>query len=323
MPTQFKVDDTNIHLMEKTVPARLDNIGALARANVKAEIEPENYTGNEPAGMPLNWKCSMSFTKHKPMPDNKVLESALFLLGQQEDDRDRCRLFNVDTLTPMLLGDRYSQAKDTPKFQRDKIIVTQDVYDSFVDAAFAQINDGIRKKPGFEKHVISKTDKSFDSMPFKHAFGAPIEIGSENIIHTYKGSYNPFDELLKVKYKVRNGMTFVVKSRADFYRKVPKNEWTAVETLREMITEREFRKYLSNGFLLVKGLSGRVYQIFRNNKHTKVWDKGELIEEVCVRIRDKDIPPTDNVIAFKTIIETCEEEFRKLGNVYNMRKKVA
>ncbi len=85
-----------------------------------------------------------------------------------------------------------------------------------------------------------------------------------------------------------------------------------------MITEIEFRKYMKHGFLLVKGLSGRVYQIFRDKDHTKVWENGKVVEEVCVRIRNLSVPPTDNVIAFRTMILCSENDFKKLGNVYKM-----
>lgn len=134
----------------------------------------------------------------------------------------------------------------------------------------------------------------------------------------------PFEYSLSLvrKYKIKNNLnlTIIVKSRADVITNAPKNEQHAIETLREMITETAFRKYIAYGFILVKSKSDKTYQVFRNKAHTKVWKNGKLIEEVCVRIADCKIPPTDNVIAFKTLIEINENEFRKLGNVYNMAK---
>lgn len=121
---------------------------------------------------------------------------------------------------------------------------------------------------------------------------------------------------------LKDNMTIIVKTRArPIYGNVPKNEVTALDTLREMITEAEFRKYMVHGFILVKGESGRIYQIHRCASHTYVWENGQVVEEICVRIQDRRIPPTDNVIAFKVLIETDEEEFKKLGNVYNMRNQ--
>lgn len=120
--------------------------------------------------------------------------------------------------------------------------------------------------------------------------------------------------------KIRNNLIVKRRHRGDPFDRVRENERTALETLREMITEKEFRKYLRYGFVLVPGESGAVYQIFRHQQHTKVWKDGKLVEEVCVRIRDGSVPSTDNVIAFATMIRTDEEEFKKMGNVYKMAK---
>lgn len=110
----------------------------------------------------------------------------------------------------------------------------------------------------------------------------------------------------------------VRKTRGSLVHNVSENEQVAIETLREIISESEFRKYINYGFISVRGRSGLVYQIFRNQSHTKVWRGNKLIEEICVRIKNVNIPLTDNVIAFKAIIEADEEGFRKMGNLYKM-----
>lgn len=108
-----------------------------------------------------------------------------------------------------------------------------------------------------------------------------------------------------------------IKTRADLVRDVSEKEKVALESLREIITETEFRKYLKYGFVLVKGRSGDTYQIFRNKSHTKVYRGSKLIEDVCVRIKDVNVPGTDNVIAFVTMLQAGDEqEFRRLGNVF-------
>jgi hypothetical protein len=124
--------------------------------------------------------------------------------------------------------------------------------------------------------------------------------------------------------KLKSNLTIAIKSRADLPNTSDPAERTAMETLRESISETEFRKYLRYGFVLVKGKSGDTFQIFRNRSHTKVWRNGKVIEEVCVRIHyDQKVPPTDNVIAFRSIIQADEESFRKLGNVFKMGVRVA
>ena len=115
-------------------------------------------------------------------------------------------------------------------------------------------------------------------------------------------------------------LTILVPSRAEFYSAFSKEEWKALSTLRDMITEYEFRKFLKYGFINVKGISGKIYQVFRQSGHIKVWQNGTLLEEICVTIMDRRIPYTDKLIAFKTIIETDENSIYKMGNVYNMRK---
>jgi hypothetical protein len=125
---------------------------------------------------------------------------------------------------------------------------------------------------------------------------------------------------------IKANLCIISKSRAEFLNDlkditIQEFEQTALETLREMISEREFRNYLRYGFILVRGQSGRIYQIFKNKQHTKVWEQGKLVEEICVRIEGNvHVPPTDNVIAFKTMIETSEDFFKSSGNIYKMDK---
>jgi len=119
------------------------------------------------------------------------------------------------------------------------------------------------------------------------------------------------------------GLSIIVKSRARTEFFGGPGEQKAQETLREMISESDFRKYLTYGFILARGASGLVYQIPGNRSHTKVYSGGQLIEEICVRILDHKVPSTDNVIAFKVMVELDEESFRKSGNVYNLRKQAA
>jgi hypothetical protein len=127
------------------------------------------------------------------------------------------------------------------------------------------------------------------------------------------------------RFKLRQNLIPQINVRGDgFNGIIEDHEQIAVETLREEITEQELRKYLRYGFILVKGASGKTYQIFRNSWHTKVWLGGKLVEEICVRLDSTSkVPPTDNVIAFKHMLETDESEFRQCGNVYNMQKRVA
>jgi hypothetical protein len=123
--------------------------------------------------------------------------------------------------------------------------------------------------------------------------------------------------------RLRNNLVIAVKSRATPLGNASGPELVALETLREMISESDFRKYLKYGFVLVEGSSGCTYQIFRDRAHTKVWRGGILLEEICVRIKDSNVPKTDNVIAFMTMVRTDEDAFKALGNRYKMYREAA
>ena len=138
---------------------------------------------------------------------------------------------------------------------------------------------------------------------------------------TYRGGMtNDWIQVECPRDRFKKNLNIQVKSRANLSQNISEPESRAMETLREMITEREFRKYLRYGFILVKSKSGKTFQVFRNRSHTKVWEGGKLVEEICVRIKDSKIPPTDNVIAFKVAIEADEDAFVSMGNRYNYRQ---
>ena len=175
---------------------------------------------------------------------------------------------------------------------------------------------------GFQYPDIKTNSKSFVKRMEYEPMSGRIDIDIETVNYTYSDypfMASPANPSAILKTQIKSNLTIIIKSRANPIRDIPENERVAMETLREMITETEFRKYLKDGFILVRGRSGRIYQIFRDKDHTKVWEKGKLIEEVCVRIkRSLNIPPTDNVIAFRAAILCSENEFKKLGNVYRM-----
>jgi len=118
--------------------------------------------------------------------------------------------------------------------------------------------------------------------------------------------------------RIIGGLTIIVKkSRCRPVWPCSHEESIALEALRETITEDEYRRYLRNGFLSVRGASGLVYQICRSTHHMiKVWRGNKMVEEICVSIKNVSVPPTDAVIAFKTIVEADEDDIRNLGNVY-------
>jgi hypothetical protein len=146
------------------------------------------------------------------------------------------------------------------------------------------------------------------------------------IREAWEESKNSYSEALEEggrKYEFRKNLKknlmVMIKTRAEPIYNAPLNERIAIDTLREMITEIEFRKYVKHGFILVRASNGCTYQIFRNRDHTKVWHQGAVVREICVRLKSNtNVPPTDNVIAFKVMVETDPDSFEQLGNIYKM-----
>jgi hypothetical protein len=174
--------------------------------------------------------------------------------------------------------------------------------------------------PWINEYTLAGTDTNYRYNGTQGSITVVPGSGSITISNEYTWWPQPQTKNELFQSKLKSNLFILVKSRVQLPGKVSPEEQIAMETLREFISETEFRKYMRYGFVLVKGKSGDTFQIFRNRSHTKVWRNGQVVEEVCVRIQDSKVPPTDNVIAFRSIIQSDEEAFRKLGNVYKMKK---
>jgi hypothetical protein len=118
-----------------------------------------------------------------------------------------------------------------------------------------------------------------------------------------------------IRAKIRENLNFLVKTtRSSLENNVTPQEMKARNTLRDMITEKEWRRYVTNRFIMVKGASGRWYQIFENQEWLRVYEQGKLIDRICIHTA-KDCPPTDHVINLKVLIETDENIVWKEGNL--------
>lgn len=99
-------------------------------------------------------------------------------------------------------------------------------------------------------------------------------------------------------------------------------EIRARETLRRIVGDDRFRRFLKNAFIHVRGKSGKSYQIFTGHGMTNVFENGQQVERLCV-VLDGDFAPTDSLLMRYLLILNSEEEFRKLAishSVYNPAK---
>ena len=98
------------------------------------------------------------------------------------------------------------------------------------------------------------------------------------------------------------------------------NELKAQETLRDMISESDWRKYVTNGYVMVKGQSTKWYQVFRDRR-LAVYEGGKKICELC--IHSQNCPPTDHVINMKTLLELDEGAVWAGSNAYGISQEYA
>lgn len=180
-----------------------------------------------------------------------------------------------------------------------------------------QMSDGILIIKGGFNNPPFTTDSLADQNNYYISYSNPSLIINSNL--TYQKVLSKAANL----EQICKGISFFPKgisprSRAINLLEQTRPEAKAIETLRDEISEEDYRKFLKFGFILVHGQSHRVYQIFRNFSHIKVWENGKKVEEICIYIPDHKIPPTDKLIAFKLMIENDEKSFIKLGNVYRI-----
>jgi len=102
----------------------------------------------------------------------------------------------------------------------------------------------------------------------------------------------------------------VISSRKSMPHPSDIREQRARETLRRVLGDDKFRRFIRHGFVSVKAKSGLVYQIFPAHGITNVYREGEKVERLCVVLRG-DFPPTDSLIMRYLLILNDERDFRK------------
>jgi len=135
-----------------------------------------------------------------------------------------------------------------------------------------------------------------------------------------KGHTPKFDpvEITRRISKVNTSIKEINKrSKSKNKSKLTDAEIKARTTLRDQISEKEWKRYITNGYILVKGGSGKVYQVFANHKgrHIKVYEKGKHIHELC--IHSEGVPDTDHVLTCMLIIQSDEDDFIKQCNKHS------
>lgn len=87
-------------------------------------------------------------------------------------------------------------------------------------------------------------------------------------------------------------------------------EARARSTLRNMLSDSFFRKFLRDGFITVVSKSGLTYRIYPGSGITEVYDRGIMVETMCVVLKGN-FSPTDELIMRYLLILNDEGEFSK------------
>lgn len=116
-----------------------------------------------------------------------------------------------------------------------------------------------------------------------------------------------------IKNTIKNNTIIKVNSRNRVDSFISGQEIKARSTLRDMLTEKEWRRYLTNGFVMHKGSFDLWYQIFSIGG-IAVYRHGKKTHSICIHT-DTSCPPSDHVINMMTLIDLDESMIWKGGNV--------
>lgn len=229
----------------------------------------------------------------------------------------------------------FSRCNNNLVTQNSSSDVTASAYGYYSDIANLNVTGTITFRMGYENSYLLPQDTTDTAFSTASLRGAPEEDNTGTAIYntginiTVSNNYitwvNPAllmepeeRERYMKREKLRANLRVNIRARGTgIPSDVPENEQAALELVREMVSEEQFRRYLKHGFVMVRGASGDMYQVFRGHGHTRVWRNGVFVEEVCVQIRHAHkCPPSDYVLARMMMIENDEQAFRRAGNVF-------
>lgn len=115
----------------------------------------------------------------------------------------------------------------------------------------------------------------------------------------------------RIRQMIRNRMGPVIRRRrTSLSIAADMREERARQTLRRIIGEHAFRKFVRDGFVTVVPKSGLTYRIYPGHGVTEVYDRGIMVDRLCVVLRGE-FPPTDSLLMRYLLILNDEGEFSK------------
>ena len=99
-------------------------------------------------------------------------------------------------------------------------------------------------------------------------------------------------------------------------------ETRARGTLRRVVGDEKFQRYLRCGFVTVRNpRNGLTYQCFPGHGGVKVWKDGKMVESWCVFLQGN-FPPTDQLITRYLMVLNNPDQLRAIANVSQGRNSV-
>lgn len=119
-------------------------------------------------------------------------------------------------------------------------------------------------------------------------------------------------ERLRELLRERRGPGVIIKSRISHPADI--REVRARQTLRMIVGDKEYRRFLKRGFVLAKNnTSGRVYQIFPNHEFIRVYENSKLICQLCIYLKG-DFTLSDTVITKYLLALNDEDRLWRSAN---------
>jgi len=183
--------------------------------------------------------------------------------------------------------------------------------------------------------VITRLEKNYTVPPIPHLAEEPAQHRGMNLTGidlefeilcdscTEVPHYNAATIKEVIKEVLKKNIKMIIPSRQETLTlQASIAEMKARATLRDMLSEKDYRKYLINGFVMVLGDSGKWYQIFMKQKHVRVYERGKFVKELCIHTSAKECPPTDHVLNLKIMVECDEQSIWDNSNLYEPSKKL-
>ena len=123
-------------------------------------------------------------------------------------------------------------------------------------------------------------------------------------------------ERLRDMIKARMAPTIITSRRKPMPMEVDEREIRAREMLCRFIGPQLFKRFLRDGFITVVPKSGLTYRIYPGHRMTEVYDRGVMVERLCVVLNGR-FPPTDELVMRYLLILNDEGEFSQYAIKHN------